>query len=1111
MQKKAFSFYLRHFFAKNKRNCLCLGSWAVLLLLPATVNSQDLESIKITLNINGVSIKEAFVEIQKQSAVKFVYGEDVNKYTSIRVNIREKNISVKDAILQTLSGTNLRYTQKGDHVMIDENPVGANLQNASVQQAKGSITGTVLDDQGEPAIGATVVIPGTTLGTVTDMNGKYTLNNIPVGDISIQINYISYEPVRINNIVITENKTTSLDVVLKEAIQLLDEIVVVGYGTMRRKDVTSSITTIQSEGFNQGVYTDPAQLLQGKVAGLTVTQSSNPNGSPTITLRGASTLREGAAMEPYYIIDGVPGVDLSLVAPDDIESIDVLRDATATAIYGSKAANGVIIITTKRGRQYANVSYNGYMAFDKVAKNLELMSASDLRSYAAANNFTLPNDEGADTDWQKEVQRTGVSHNHHLAVSGGNDKSNYNVSLNYMDHQGAIRGTDKEHLSARALAQSKGLNDHLTLSLGVNANQSTHAGVLMRGSGGSVTDAMNYYSPTQPVKNADGSWYESFGVTQYYNPLSLINEDIQKTVYKKMLMTGKAELNLLKGLMWSANYSYMTDQSTYSEYHTTQSQYVRNNGQATRNTYFGNKSVFETYANYETTIANVHRTGAMIGYSWEETNSNDGFGLTVKDFYNDDVKYYNLTYANSIDGIDGVESGAESTLRMISLYGRLNYAYNGKYSLQATLRRDGSSAFGKNNRWATFPSVSVAWRLSEEDFIKDINLFDDLKFRVGYGVSGNSLGFDAYTAIKTYGASGWFSYTDASGNTSNKHTLAATNNSNPDLKWERTGMFNIGLDFAFFNSRLNGTIEYYDKRTSDLIYYYPVSTNRYPYGTMTANVGDIGNKGIEFTLNAIPVKTKAFEWSTTINLAHNKNVVEKLSNETFSVDYINIAYPGIAGNSGVYVQRLMEGSPIGQFYTYEWAGYSEDGLSQFYVRDPETGERTGETTTSPKDSDRTRTGSAQPKLTYGWNNTLSYKHWALNMFFQGVLGNKVFNAMRAQHNAISLITSGKNVLKEVATNQKFTDVNAQTPSDRYLEDGDYLRLATLSLSYNFGNFGDWVNNLTLYATCNNVFTLTRYKGSDPEVSLGGLTPGIDWRDNYYPRTRTFMVGMKVNF
>lgn len=984
---------------------------------------------------------------------------------------------------------------------------------ATDTRAKVLVQGVVVDEAGIPVIGANVLVKGTAYGTTTDIDGNFSLPDVSDGA-TLVVSYIGFQTIEVK-------AGSDLRIVLKEDAELLDEVVVVGYGTMRRKDVTSSISTVQADDLNQGVYTDPAQLLQGKVAGLTITQSSDPNQSSTITLRGASTLREGAAMEPYYIVDGVPGVDLSFVAPDDIETIDVLRDATATAIYGSKAANGVIIITTKRGKEgRVNVNYNAYVAFDKVAKSLDMMTADELRAYAAANKFTLPNDEGANTDWQKEVQRLGVSHNHNLSVSGGNDKSNYSVSLNYINREGVIRGSDMERFNARAFAQSTVLNDRLTLSLGVNASQSTrhesggdnsNLSEEERGSQ-NVIDAMLYYSPTQPIRNEDGSWYESFGVTNYYNPLSLVNEDVMKTVDKHMMLTGKADLKIIDGLTWSANYSYITDQSTASEYHSTKSQYVRNNGQATRNTFLDSKSVFETYANYDTTIADLHRLGVMLGYSWEETNSNDGFGLTVKDFYNDDVTYYNLTYANTIDGIDGVQSGTESTLRMISFYGRLNYVYNNKYSFQATVRRDGSSAFGRNNRWATFPSVSAAWRLSDEDFIKDLNIFDDLKLRVGYGVSGNSLGFDAYTAIQTYGVSGWFGYTDPNGNTSNKHTLAATNNSNPDLKWERTGMFNIGLDFAFFGSRLNGTIEYYDKRTSDLIYYYPVSTNRYPFDTMTANVGDISNKGIEITINAVPVQTKDFRWNTTLNLAHNKNVVEKLSNETFSVDYIPAAYPGIAGNSDKYVQRLMEGCPIGQFYTLEWAGYDENGVSQFYVHDPETGERTGEVTTSTAgEQNLAKTGSAQPKLTYGWNNTLTYKNWSLNLFFQGVLGNKIFNALRAQYNSISLVTSGKNVLASIAEDQRFTDVNAQTPSDRYLENGSYLRLSTLSLAYNFGNFGKWVNNLTLYATCNNVFTITGYSGTDPEVALGGLTPGVDWSNTYYPRTRSYMIGMKVNF
>ena len=773
------------------------------------------------------------------------------------------------------------------------------------------VNGKVVDEKGDAIIGATVAVDGTSLKTITDVEGNFTLSNVRRGAM-MSVSYIGYE-----RTFVKAAKDVSIE--LKEDDHQLKEVVVVGYGRMQRKDITSSITTVNSDDLNKGVFTTPAEMLQGKVPGLTVTTSSNPNEpNSSVILRGASTLREGDAMQPYYIVDGIPGVDLSLVAADDIESIDVLRDATATAIYGSKAANGVIIVTTKKGKRgSAHVSYNGYVAIDNVAKDIKLATADDLRNYAKANNFTLPSDEGANTDWQKQVERTGISHSHNLAVSGGNDRSNYNVSLNYVDRQGIIRNTDNKTFGARAMAQSRVLKDHLTLALGINANQTTAEGVVNGIKGMSVTDAMVYYSPLQPVRNADGSWFGSTSVTNYFNPVSMINEDTQKNVYKRMQITGKADLRIVDGLTLSANYSYMADQNTYSQYHSTKSQIVNTNGQATRNTYQNNKSVFELYGNYDTTIAKMHRLGVMLGYSWEENNNNDGFGLTVKDFYNDNLKWYNLSYANSIDGMDAVESGAESTLRMISFFGRLNYSFNSKYNLQATVRRDGSSAFGKNNRWGTFPSVSAAWRLCEENFVKNLNAFNDLKLRVGYGVSGNSQGFDAYTAIRTYGTSGWFSYTDANGQTSQKHTLGALSNANPDLKWERTGMFNVGLDFSVLNNRLSGTIEYYDKRTSDLIYDYPVSTNRYPYELMTANVGDISNKGVEITINAIPVKTKAFEWSTTLNLSHNKNVVEKLSNATYSVKYIDEASPELSGNHGVYVQRLMEGCPIGQFYTYE--------------------------------------------------------------------------------------------------------------------------------------------------------------------------------------------------
>lgn len=665
--------------------------------------------------------------------------------------------------------------------------------------------------------------------------------------------------------------------------------------------------------------------------------------------------------------------------------------------------------------------------------------------------------------------------------------------------------------------QTKALNDRLTLAFNVNAAQSKGTTVDSAKDGQSVFDAMNYYSPLVPVNNADGSWYSDKTISQNFNPVSMINEDTFENNKKLLQGTAKGTLDITKDLKWNLSLSYQDEQYIWNEYHTSKSQYNTRNGEAKRIATENKKKILETYINYDHTFANIHKLGLMAGYSWEQNDDNDSFGLDVYDFYNDNTTFYNLNLANKMDwqngGITSNNNGHLETLRMISFYGRINYSFNSKYLLQATIRRDGSSAFGKNNRWGTFPSASLAWRMSEEKFIKDLNVFDDLKFRVGYGVSGNSLGFGAYSAIQTYSTSGWFNYTNANGTQNSYHTLAAASNANPDLKWERTAMLNIGLDFSFFGGRLGGTIEYYDKRTSDLIYTYEVSTNRYPFGTMPANVGDISNKGIEFTINATPIQTKNFSWQTSLNLSHNKNNVESISNSEYSVDYIRAADPEIAGySSNADVQRIMEGHPIGTFYTYEWAGYNNQGVSIFYVHDPETGERTGETTTDPEtDRDRTITGCAQPDLNLGWSNNFQYKNWNLDLFFTGVLGQDIYNATAEQYSNVSFVKEGRNVLKSVATEHRATDTQSQAPSNRWIENGSYFRLSSVSLGYTFGKIGNWINSLKLYATCNNVFTITGYSGRDPEINLGGLEPGMDRRTNYYPRTRSFMIGVNMNF
>ena len=975
---------------------------------------------------------------------------------------------------------------------------------STAAMAQNQVTGVIRDAQGEPLIGVSVVEAGTQNGVVTDVNGRYTLN-VKRGA-KLNVSYVGFEPQTIN---------AGESITLQEDNQLLNEVVVVGYGTMKRKDVTSSITTVQAKDLNQGVFSDPASMLQGKVAGLVVTSSGDPNGSPSISLRGASSLREGAAMEPYYVIDGIPGVDISMVAPDDIESIDVLRDASATAIYGSKAANGVIIITTKSGKnERTNVSYNGYVAFDNIAKTLDVATADDIRNYVSANGIDYAYDKGGSTDWQDEVLRTGVSHNHNVSINGGNNKTKYMASVNYMNRQGVVEGTHMDRVNVRSLMSTKVLKERVDLSIGLNAMYGKHVGVPMtyfddgRGSA-SVLDAMNYFNPTFPIKNEDGSWTMGDGSANY-NPMSMINEDRSETMWKRNQIVAKATVHIIDGLDWNSNYSFNHRQSTYSSYRSHNTQIVpwnAYNGTANRNTYFGDDHTFETYLNYDKTFAKVHKLAVMLGYSWEERHSNDGFGLEVHNFFDDYLMWNQLTYAGVIDGIKAVQSGTKETVRNISYYGRVSYSYNSRYMLQATLRRDGSSVFADGHRWGTFPSVSAAWNITEESFMKDQSTFDNLKLRVGYGISGNALGFGAYSGVATYGSTGTtFPYKDNSW-----AILAATKLANPDLKWESTAMLNVGLDYALWNNRINGSLEFYNKKTTDLIWNYPVSTVIYPFDNIAANVGEITNTGVEFTLNIDAVRTKDFNWMTTLNLAHNKNKVNSLSNEKYQTSTFAQGDPRVAGvSANGYTQRIMEGEPLGTFFLYEFAGYDESGKASYYVRD-ENGNKTGEVTNEPAYKDRYIAGSAQPKLNLGWNNTLSYKNWSATLFFTGVFGNKIYNGARAHYTAPDFFNGGKNVLKEFVNERPVSDNLSNIPSDRFLEKGDYLRLQTLSIGYTFRNLAGWAQSLQLYATCNNVFTITGYKGLDPEVNMGGIQPGIDFRWSNYPHTRTIMLGARVNF
>lgn len=977
------------------------------------------------------------------------------------------------------------------------------LMNVSWAFAQLTVTGRVQSKSGEPLIGVNVIEKGTTNGTVTDLDGNFSLRT-EKGK-TLVFSYIGF--VAQENVV----KGTRMNVTLLEDTETLDEVVVIGYGSISRKDVTSSISTVKAKDLNIGAYTEPGQLLQGKVPGLVIVQNSDPNGGVnSITLRGASTLNGSSS--PLYVVDGIPGVNLNLISPSDIESIDVLRDASATAIYGSKAANGVIMVTTKRGKEGpARVSYSGYVAWDRIHNDHEMMSANDLRAYAKENGITLPNDKGANTNWADEVQQTGFTHNHNLSISGGNKSTTYNVSANYIAQDGIIKGVGNNIFTVRSYVETKTLKDRLTIAAGLNGNIRNEWGVPRNGEGGSVYNAMYYYSPLVPVTNEDGTWYKDMSISQNYNPLSMIYEDQSRATYKRIQATGKASLKIIDGLLLNANFSYENQNYSYKDYSSHQSQINQRGGESSRNTTEDIKKLMEIYANYDKTFNDIHKLNLLAGYSWEEQNTGEGFGARGYNFYDDTLWWNNIGMANSWDD-DPVWANTLSTVRMISFYGRANYSYKSKYVIQAAVRRDGSSTFGSNNRWATFPSVSLAWRLSDEKFIKDLGIFDDLKLHAGWGQSGNAMGFDIYTSRFYYQGGSRFVYTNPeTGQQESYKSLNAARNVNPDLKWETTSMFNIGLDFSFFGGRLNGTIEYYDKSTKDMIWDYPVSTSYYPVGWITANVGKMSNRGVELSINATPVQTRNFTWNTSLNFSHNRNEVVSVSNQEFNAGVLNRYNPSLPNASTATIQRIIEGEPIGTFYMYEWAGYDDNGVSVFYVHDPETGERTGEVTNTPGEDDRTIVGNAQPWLTMGWNNTLNYKNWDLTAFFTGVFGQKIFNEPKAFFSNVASVSEGKNVMKSIVAEQKPTDKFSAMPSDRYLENGSYFRLANLTLGYTFRNFNGWLRDLRIYASCNNVFTLTGYSGRDPEINLGGLEPGIDSRNDHYPRTRQFLIGATINF
>lgn len=966
----------------------------------------------------------------------------------------------------------------------------------SFSQGSKLITGKVIDETNQPIPGVTIRIKGGNIGTSTNLEGLYSIQAKStdmlvfsmLGGITREVNVGNQ--MKINVTIMPDNQT-------------LKDVVVIGYGTANKKDLTGAVTSIKSEEFNQGVMVNPAQLLQGKVAGLNVTKSGDPNAKPSTILRGPSTLREGAAQEPFYVIDGVPGASIDLLAPSDIENIDILKDASSTAIYGSRAANGVIIVTTKRSKNgQSRLSYNGYAAVEKVSKKYDMLSAPELRQYLIDNKQTLNSvdDDGSDTNWQSLLERTGFSQNHNVSFGGSGQASDYGASVNYLDNKGILKNTSLKRTIVRGYLNQKFFNDRLKLGLTVTNSNSKSSDIYQS----QALPNMLFYLPTVSPFNADGTYKENYNRTGSgtRNPLSIVDNNDIDNLNNKTLINGIAQLNIIDGLKFTASVSSQRDQNNYSTYLNSQSGLARGvNGQAQKIDVLNKSQVLEGYFNYDKTFGK-HSLKLLGGYSWQEDRTNDGFGVTTQNFSNDNLGYNNLFLSNpSLLSQIAFNNAPISTLRLISYYGRVQYNYNEKYLLQASLRNDGSSAFGRNNRWGLFPAVSAGWRIIGEDFMKAVPVISDLKLRAGYGVSGNSLGFDAFSSLLIYGTLSGSNKFLNNGNISN--AIGPVRNENPDLKWESTATTNIGLDFGLFKDRISGSVDFYIKETSDLIYdRYEVSTTQFFLPTITANVGKIKNTGVEFTLNAVAVKTNNFKWTTSPNLATNKNKVVTLSDDFYKIAAIQTAQLGGKGQSGNFSQLIQPGYALGTFNLWNYAGKNAAGVSTYINAAGQT------IATQPLTTDAKIAGDAQPKLIYGWANSFNYKNWDLNFLVRGVLGNKILNATAASLN--NPADAKLQNIPRSTLGESFNDINAYLISDRYLESGSYLRLDNATVGYTIKPKTPSIKAIRLYVTANNLFVITNYTGIDPEINIGGLTPGID-NNNYYPKTRTFSFGVSASF
>lgn len=1061
---------------------------------------------KVSINANGTALENVLKSIEQQTKYRFIYSKETIN-VSIPVTLNVKDEALTTVLDQLLTRHDIAYTIDKKQIVL--NKKAASQSHPSKQQvSKGNIikiVGTVTDTKGEPLIGASVIVEGENKGVTTDIDGNYEID-VPEGG-RLMFSYIGFTPEKKKI-----DKDGRIDIVMSEDSQLLNEVVVIGYGTMDKKELTSAISHVSEKDFLTISSSDPAMLIQGKVPGVSIsnTGAADPNNQASIQIRGVAS--RSAGLSPLIVIDGVPGGSLANVNPNDIASFDVLKDGAASAIYGTQGSNGVILVTTKKASKdgTTNITYSATLSWDKVNRDLDMMSSTDYREVRLpwGDNGT---DLGGDYDWFAGVSRTGFGQKHNISASGGNERANFRISADYKKSHGVDLRSNREEYGGRASVglSSKGdlFNLNLNLSPRLISSDAADWNVFRNAiAANPTTPLMDKEDPTR--------YYNFFGQTSAYNPVEVQKLETNHTDTKMIDMDGTLKLNLLP-LLWTgsrecpitlntqitvAEHRYSYDQKWFRPSTSTMAINAGYDGQASRSYSKTRQDVLEWIGN-ATGKFGRNNIKLMLGYSYQYFQ-NSGFNAENSDFPNDGLGADNLgsgEYAKD-EGIIGMGSYKNDS-KLIAFFGRISYNWDGKYLLTASLRHEGSSKFGKNNKWGNFPAVSIGWRISNESFMEPSRSWlNDLKIRADYGESGNQ-NFGSYMSLATMAGYG-YSYI----NGRYLQGWGASKNPNPDLKWERAKNWNIGLDFAMFNNRFSGSLNYFRRRTEDLLGDYNVSVPPYMWPTAFVNVGTMENSGFEFDLNVIAVQSRDFTYSFNVIGSTMKNKFIDFSNTKYiGQDFYNMCetenpFPYY------YLQRIEKGQSIGNFYMWKYYGIDHNGDWLVY-------NKAGEVISANRatEEDKVKVGNGLPKFTMSTTHTFRYRNFDLALFFRGAFGFDLFNIHDFYYGTRKY--SGNMLKKAYGKNFKINATGTHAVTDYFLERGDYFKLDQITLGYtlNLPNVR-FMNKLRIYGSVTNVFTITKFSGIDPSTyPVNGLTPGALGSCMYYPTTRQFIVGAQIDF